>query len=100
MRAQGITDEQLKTGYRCDPTSKSNLKIIAKKVILIRLTRNLDKSQGFVNGAIATVFENLGDGVFVAQLLETGNMVFGLWAKTHTKEAMANAKAYARRLGS
>ena len=33
LRAQGITDEQLKTGYRCDPTSKSNLKIIAKKVI-------------------------------------------------------------------
>ena len=29
------TDEQLKTGYRCDPTSKSNLKIIAKKVKLI-----------------------------------------------------------------
>ena len=35
LPAQGITDEQLKTGYRCDPTSKSNLKIIAKKVILI-----------------------------------------------------------------
>ena len=54
LRAQGTTDEQLKTGNRCDPTSKSNLRIIAKKDILIRLTRNLDKARGFVNGAIAT----------------------------------------------
>ena len=39
------------------------------------MTRNLDKARGFVNGAIATVFEDLGDGVFVAQLFESGNMV-------------------------
>ena len=28
-----------------------------------------------MNGAIAKVFEDLGEGVFVAQLLETGNLV-------------------------
>ncbi len=67
MRAQGMTDEQLKTGYRCDPTSKSNLRIIAKKDILVRLTRNLDKARGFVNGAIATVFEDLD---YVAGMLK------------------------------
>ena len=62
-----MTDEQLKTGYRCDPTSKSNLRIIAKKDILVRLTRNLDKARGFVNGAIATVFEDLD---YVAGILK------------------------------
>ena len=67
LRAQGMTDEQLKTGYRCDPTSKSNLRIIAKKDILVRLTRNLDKARGFVNGAIATVFEDLD---YVAGMLK------------------------------
>ena len=75
LRAKGITDEQLEAGYPCDPTSKSKLRIIAKKGILIRLTRNLDKTRGFVNGALAFVFEPLGRGVFVAQILETGNMV-------------------------
>ena len=75
LRAQGITDKQLEKGYPCDPTSKSKLRIVAVKGILIRLTRNFDKQRGFVNGAIAKVFEDLGDGVFVAQLLETGNMV-------------------------
>ena len=75
LRVQGITEEQLKAGYPCDPTSKSKLRIIAKPGILIRLTRNFDKSRGFVNGAIAKVFEDLGEGVFVAQLLETGNLV-------------------------
>ena len=49
--------------------------IIAKKDILIRLTRNFDKQRGFVNGAIAKVFEDFGDGVSIAQLFETGNMV-------------------------
>ena len=65
----------MEKGYPCDPTSKSKLRIVAVKGILIRLTRNFDKQRGFVNGAIAKVFEDLGDGVFVAQLLETGNMV-------------------------
>ena len=34
LRAQGITDEQLDKGYPCNPASKSNLPIIAKKGIL------------------------------------------------------------------
>ena len=59
MRAQGITEEQFKAGYPCDPTSKSKLRIVAVKGILIRLTRNFDKQRGFVNGAIAKVFEDL-----------------------------------------
>ena len=53
LRVQGITEEQLKAGYPCDPTSKSKLRVIAKPGVLIRLTRNLDKSRGFVNVAIA-----------------------------------------------
>ena len=57
--AQGITDKQLEKGYPCDPTSKSKLRIVAVKGLLIRLTRNFDKQRGFVNGAIAKVFEDL-----------------------------------------
>ena len=76
LRANGITDKQLESGYRCDPSSKSNLPIVAVKGVLMRLTRNFDKTRGFVNGALAFVFEPLhGNEVFVAQLLESGNMV-------------------------
>jgi hypothetical protein len=49
----------LEKGYPCDPTSKSKLRIVAVKGLLIRLTRNFDKQRGFVNGAIAKVFEDL-----------------------------------------
>ena len=50
----------MKLMNHCDPTSKSKLRIVAVKGILIRLTRNFDKQRGFVNGAIAKVFEDLG----------------------------------------
>ena len=47
-----------------------------KKRILIRLTRNLDKERGFVNGALAEVWEVLdGNRCFVAQLLSNKNLV-------------------------
>ena len=76
LRAKGITQEQLDWGYPCDPTSKSKLGIVAEPGLIIRLTRNFDKTRGFVNGAVAEVFEPLdGNAVFVAQLIESGNMV-------------------------
>jgi hypothetical protein len=72
----GVSMEDHEGGYRCDPTSKSNLKILARPGMVLRLTRNLDKRRGFVNGALAVVCESLsGNAVFIVRLLSTGNLV-------------------------
>ena len=72
----GITEEDLEMGYLCDPTSKSGLRILARRGIVVRLTRNLDKQRGFVNGAVGEVLESLrGNVCFVVRLLGTGNFV-------------------------
>ena len=71
-----VSQEELANGFKCDPAAKSSLRIVAKKGILVRLTRNFDKQRGFVNGALAEVWESLrGNAVFVARLVGTGNMV-------------------------
>ena len=75
LRVLEVTQEELDWGYACDPTSKSRLRIVATKGVLLRLTRNFDKTRGFVNGALVRVFEDLGNGVIIAQLIESGNMV-------------------------
>ena len=75
LRVLEVTEEQLRSGYPCDPSSKSRLRIVAKKGMLLRLTRNQDKHRGFVNGALAYVYEELSNGYIIARLLETGNMV-------------------------
>ncbi len=73
---KGLTAAELATGYLCDPTSKSELRILARRGILLRLTRNFDKQRGFVNGALCEVCDSLrGNAVFTARLLGTGNMV-------------------------
>ena len=76
LRYVGVTASQLEGGYLCDPATKSNLRVVAKPGVLLRLSRNLDKHRGFVNGALAVVSESLrGNCIFVAKLLGTGNMV-------------------------
>jgi hypothetical protein len=72
----GVTAAELKAGMKCDPNTRSDLRIVAKPGIVIRLSRNFDKQRGFVNGALATIVESLrGNEVFTARLLGTGNMV-------------------------
>ena len=72
----GISKADLDTGYPCDPSTKSDLPILARKGILLRLSRNFDKQRGFVNGAMVEVCESLaGNAVFMARLIGTGNMV-------------------------
>ncbi len=52
------------------------LRIVAKRGLIIRLTRDLDKQRGFINGAVAEVYGSLhGNSVFVARLLGSGNLV-------------------------
>ena len=44
--------------YLGDPASKSNLRILFRIGLVYRLTRNLDKARGFVNGALAVCVES------------------------------------------
>ena len=70
------TREELEAGFLCDPASKSSLRILARPGVTLRLTRNLDKGRGFVNGALAVVCESLqGNSVFVAKLVGSGTYV-------------------------
>ena len=72
----GVTEADLASGYLCDPTTKSELRILARPGLLIRLSRNFDKQRGFVNGALAEVCESLhGNRCFTARLMGSGNMV-------------------------
>ena len=72
---KGISDDDLLAGYRGDPASKSNLRILCRPGLLYRLTRNLDKRRGFVNGALAVGYEELdGNEVFIVRLLSSGNL--------------------------
>ena len=74
----GVTSEQMQSGYQGDENAQAG-KMFIKPGLWIRLTRNLDKSRGFVNGALAQVEEVLsadatGVNVFTAKL-STGTMV-------------------------
>ena len=76
LRLIGITQQELDQGYLCDPTTKSNLRMVAKPGVIIRLSRNFDKQRGFVNDALAEICESLrGNEVFTARLIGSGNMV-------------------------
>ena len=76
LECLGITAAEREQGFLCDPNSKSDLRILAKPGVLIRLTRNQDKYRGFVNGAMAVIVESLrGNSIFTARLVGTNNMV-------------------------
>jgi len=79
-----ITEEDLiSRGFPTDPNVGKNGYIVIRPGITIRLTRNIDKERGFVNGAIAVVVEVLVDYnpsagrnscIFTARLT-TGSMI-------------------------
>ena len=76
LRLEGITDAELQRGYFCDPATKSELRIVARPGVVVRLSRNFDKQRGFVNGAIGVVCHSLrGNAVFTVRLQSTNNMV-------------------------
>ena len=73
---KGISDDDLLAGYQGDPASKSKLRILCRPGLLYRLTRNLNKRRGFVNGALAVCVESLkGCEVFVVRLVSSGTLV-------------------------
>jgi len=79
-----ITEEDLiSRGFPTDPDVGKNGYIVIRPGITIRLTKNIDKERGFVNGAIAVVVDvlvdyNPSDGrhscIFTARLT-TGSMI-------------------------
>ena len=76
LRHEGIVEAELASGFICDPQSKSRLRILARPRIILRLSRNLDKQRGFVNGALAEVVVSLrGNAILVARLVVSGNYV-------------------------
>ena len=54
LESEGVTTAQRTVGYMGDPNASAG-RLFIKPGLRIRLTRNLDKSRGFVNGAMATV---------------------------------------------
>ena len=69
-----VSGSDLACGYRCGPKVRSDFPIVARVGLCIRLTRNLDKDRGFVNGAIEDVHAVLTSCVFLVKL-SSGNMV-------------------------
>jgi len=79
LRNLGIAREDIeRDGFPGDPSVKGSLPILARPGVWIRLTRNLDKARGFVNGALGQVDQVLRDDedvvVFSLRLL-SGTMV-------------------------
>ena len=79
-----ITEAELMSrGFPTDPNVGKNGYIVIRPGITIRLTKNIDKERGFVNGAIAVVVDVLVDynpsegrhtSIFTARLT-TGSMI-------------------------
>ena len=78
----GVTEEQLAMGYRGDPKAGAG-NIFAKPGLCLRLTRNLDKERGFVNGAIGVITTVLDPiGRYFVVKLSTGTLVLVYPVKT------------------
>ena len=79
LRGAGIDAEEiLRDGHAGDPAVKCTLPIIPRVGVWIRLTRNLEKERGFVNGAlgrIEEVFQNDRDMCIFSLRLISGTMV-------------------------
>ena len=54
LKCAGVTAGNRAYGYNGDPNANAG-KLYIKPGLRVRLTRNLDKTRGFVNGAMATV---------------------------------------------
>ena len=76
LRVAGIDEDELATGYLCDPASKPTVRISARLGIRVSSTRNFDKARGFANGVFGTVCESLrGNAIFIVKLHGVGDLV-------------------------
>ena len=76
LRNLGIGMEEVEdTGYLGDPNVKGSMRIVPREGVWLRLTRNLDKARGFVNGAIGQVHEVFRFPDIFSVLLTSGTLV-------------------------
>ena len=69
----GITSEDMKQCPSSDPKICSDT-ICTRSGLFVRLTQNLDKDRGYVNGTIGAVQDVLAKDIFTVKLT-TGNLV-------------------------
>ena len=65
--AAGVTEDDLSKAPPGDPKVQSG-PVYAKRGLMVRLTRNLDKDRGFVNGAIGEIEDVFTPTVFTVRL--------------------------------
>ena len=80
LHTLGLLEKAERLGFPGDPNSGDSMSSFASPGIAIRLTRNLDKERGFVNGAMGYVdtilhCEDERPIVFTVRLIGTGVMV-------------------------
>ena len=80
LRILGISEDDIhRDGFAGDPAVKGSLPILPRVGVWLRLTRNLDKGRGFVNGALGQVDEvfrhdSVSQSVFSLRLI-SGTML-------------------------
>ena len=67
IQSLGVTQDQLSNSPPGDPKVQSG-PVYAKPGLMVRLTRNLDKDRGFVNGAIGEIVDVFTDTIFTVRL--------------------------------
>jgi hypothetical protein len=72
LQLRGISPRESE-GYRADPNVTTD-RIVPRPGILVRLTRNMDKTRGFVNGAIGEIV-SVFDAAYFTVRLKTGTMI-------------------------
>jgi hypothetical protein len=74
VKTLGITTQDLLTGCASDPKVDGEFMCI-RKGMMVRLTRNLDKERGFVNGALGLVVDILQANRIFTVRVSTGSML-------------------------
>ena len=69
LEQRGLAPADVERATVCaDPAVAPSEKVVLIRGMKIRFTRNLDKSRGVVNGAVAEVQECIAPGIFIASL--------------------------------
>ena len=90
--------DRIENMHQCvvgDPTAEAGL-LVLQEGMRVRLTRNLDKDRGFVNGNVGVIEKMLTQDVFVLRTIQGTRIL--VHPVTDKGETFAPCPAYARRL--